>query len=93
MKNKIKTMWIVEIGAKTITAVDDSGKNYKRVYDVQDGWIGDVEKSDDAYIIGVKRPSQNEGEAGLRINFMSLPVCATSIFWKDIERVYKVFSK
>jgi len=86
-------MWIVEIGAKTITAVDDSGKDYKRTYDVQEGWIGDVDKRDDAYIIGVRKPSKNEGGAGHRINFMSLPVSGTSIFWKDIDRVYKVLSQ
>lgn len=85
-------MWIVEIGAKTIVVTDDKS-NYKRTYDIQDGWIGDVDKRDDAYIIGVRRPSQNKDEVGRRINCMSLPVCETSIFWKDIDRVYKVLSK
>ncbi len=88
-------MWIVEIGAKNITVQDQNG-NYKRNYEVNDGWLGDVDKREDAYIIGVKKfviTNDNTDQKELRINFMALPVTSTSIFWKDIEKVYKVFSK
>lgn len=91
----IKIMWIVEIGAKSIT-VQNQDVSYKRTYDVNDGWLGDVDKRDDAYIIGVKKlavTGKDSEPKELRINFMALPVTSTSVFWKDIEKVYKVFSK
>lgn len=91
----IKIMWIVEISAKSIIVQNQEG-TYKRNYDVNDGWLGDVDKRDDAYIIGVKKfvvTNDDNDQKELRINFMALPVTSTSIFWKDIDKVYKVFSK